>query len=212
MAEPRPAPHFATLAQQEHAAHLGMWVFLASESLLFAGLLCLYGAYRAHAPAAFALGVAHNTRLLGSINTAILLCSSYAAASAVHALRAGRRALSVGLLALTVAMGAGFLAIKIHEYALHFAEGIKPGGAGRFFVEHTDAGLRPFWTLYYLTTGLHAFHVAVGLMVLVWLAVRVARGRVTPEVSHPLALGAMYWHLVDVVWIFVWPLYYLTAG
>lgn len=199
-------------AREEHAAHLGLMVFLASEALLFAALFALYGAYRVTYPAAFAFGVAHSTHALGAINTAVLLTSSFTAAVAVHALRAGRRGRSLALLALTLLLGAGFLVIKGIEYAQHLGEGITPSGRGRFFTQHPAAGLPSFWTLYYFTTGLHAVHVLVGLMVLAVLGVSVARGSVTPARSYPLALGVTYWHLIDAVWIFVWPLYYLAAG
>ena len=202
---------FADAAQREHAARLGLWVFLASEALLFAGLLALYAACRAQHPRAFAEGVTHATRALGAINTGVLLTSSYAVAASVHALRRGRRGLSLALLGVTVAMGAGFLAIKFTEYARHVHEGIEPGGRGRFFAAHTDPGLATFWTLYYTTTGLHAVHVTVGALVLVWLWGRVAFGR-SRDASRALSLGATYWHFVDLVWIFVWPLYYLLGG
>jgi cytochrome c oxidase subunit 3 len=211
MAEPQVAEPYDSLERQSHAAHLGMWVFLASEVLLFAGFFALYAGYRAHYAFGFATGVEHNTRMLGTINTLVLLTSSYAVASAVHALRRERVVTSVALLVATVFMGAVFLVIKFTEYAEHFHEGIYPGGRGHFFAEHLEPGLREFWTLYYATTGLHAIHVTVGMGVLAWTAWRVARGRVNPVHEHPLALAAMYWHLVDVIWIFVWPLFYLTG-
>jgi cytochrome c oxidase subunit 3 len=211
MTEPRVAEPYDSLERQAHAAHLGMWVFLASELLLFAGFFALYAGYRATYPLGFAIGVEHNTRLLGTINTLVLLTSSYAVASAVHALRGGRVVRAVTLLFATVALGIVFLAIKFTEYAKHFQEGIYPGGRGAFFAQHGESGLREFWTLYFATTGLHAIHVTVGLFVLVWMAWRVARGHVSATHDHPLALAAMYWHLVDVVWIFVWPIFYLTG-
>jgi cytochrome c oxidase subunit 3 len=211
MAEVASENPFADAAQREHAAHLGLWVFIASEALLFAGLLALYAACRAHHPRAFAEGVTHATRVLGAINTAVLLTSSYAVAASVHALRRGRRALSLALLGITIAMGAGFLAIKFTEYAQHLHEGIEPGGRGHFFAAHTEPGLATFWTLYYATTGLHAVHVAVGVFVLAWLWARVAFGR-PDDTARSLPLGATYWHFVDLVWIFVWPLYYLLGS
>lgn len=211
MAEPRAAEHFDSLERQAHAAHLGMWLFLASEVLLFAGFFALYAAYRAMYPAGFGAGVEYNTRLLGSLNTLVLLTSSYAAASSVHALRAARVQLSLAWIGATIVLGAVFLAIKFGEYAAHFHDGIFPGGRGHFFAEHAEPGLREFWTLYFATTGLHAIHVTVGLLVLAWLGWRVARGKISAAVDHPLALGAMYWHLVDVIWIFVWPLFYLMG-
>jgi cytochrome c oxidase subunit 3 len=214
MVDPRavePAAHFATVEQQEHAAHLGMWIFLASEVLLFAGLFALYASYRLAYGAGFIDGVAHNTRVLGSVNTAVLLASSFAVAQAVHALRTGRARLAVALVGVTLAAGVAFLAIKFTEYALHFHEGIWPGGQGRFFHAHTTAGLAEFWTLYFVMTGLHAIHVTVGMAVLAVLAWQVASGRVSAAKPWPLAVGATYWHLVDVIWIFLWPIFYLAG-
>lgn len=211
MAEPQVAEPYDSLERQSHAAHFGMWVFLASEMLLFAGFFALYAGYRVSYPLGFAAGVEANTRVLGSINTLVLLTSSYVVASSVHALRRERVVKTVTLLFLTMALGAAFLAIKITEYAKHFHEGIYPGGRGHYFALHGEPGLREFWTLYFATTGLHAIHVTVGLGVLAWMTWRVARGRVNAVHDHPLALAAMYWHLVDVVWIFVWPLFYLMG-
>jgi cytochrome c oxidase subunit III len=206
------AEHFQDLERQAHAARLGMWIFLTSEMLLFAGLFALYCGYRGAYPAAFAYGVAHNTRALGSINTLVLLGSSYAVACAVLSLREGHVVRTQVLLAIAVALGGVFLAIKFYEYSEHFHEGIYPGGEGRFFVEHALKGAQTFWTLYFVTTGLHALHVTVGMGVLVAMCLRVRSGSVSPGYEHPLTIGAMYWHLVDVIWIFVWPLYYLMHG
>lgn len=187
-----------------------MWIFLASEFLLFAGLFALYGGYRAHAPAAFEEGVRHAKKALGSLNTAILLVSSTLAALSVHAARDGRRKRSAVLLALTIALGIAFLVIKFYEYSLHFDEGIFPGGSGRFFTTHPAPSLIPFWTLYFATTGLHAVHVAVGIVVLASTGFSLWRGTINPHRIHPLENAALYWHLVDTIWIFVWPLYYLA--
>ncbi|MEO7093443.1 MAG: cytochrome c oxidase subunit 3, partial [Polyangiales bacterium] len=206
------AAHFESLEQQSHAAHLGMWVFLASEVLLFAGLFALYAAYRAHHGRGFEEGIEHSARTIGSINTGVLLCSSYSAASSVLALRQGKRGLTLLLLAVTILLGFAFLGLKAHEYLDHFHEGVYPGGAGRFFVEHPTPGLPTYFTLYFLMTGLHVIHVTAGLLVLAWLGFKVWRGTLRPPKDHPLALGVMYWHLVDIIWIFLWPLFYLTGG
>jgi cytochrome c oxidase subunit 3 len=214
-ASPANAPHvpyFQDLERQAHAARLGMWVFLASELLLFAGLFALYASYRAHYPQAFGWGVEHNVRLLGTLNTAVLICSSYAVASSVHVLRQGRAKLAAALIAFTLASGVAFLVIKGYEYASHFREGVFPGGQGRFFLENPAPGLKLFYTLYFLMTGLHGIHVIVGMGVLTWLLVRILRGKVAPPFTHPLDIGAIYWHLIDVVWIFLWPIFYLTPG
>jgi len=200
------------MEQEARAAHLGMWIFLASELLLFAALFALYGASRAHYPEAFGFGVAHGARVLGMTNTALLICSSYAAASAVHAIRDGRGRAAGLLLAFTITCGAGFLAIKGVEYAQHFREGIFPGGAGVFFHEHPLEGLPSFYTVYFLMTGLHGVHVIVGMGILTWMMIRALRGRLAPPFTHPLVLGVLYWHLIDIIWIFLWPLFYLLPG
>ena len=209
---PAHAEHFESLAQQSHAAHLGMWIFLGSEALLFAGMFALYAALRWQHGRGFEVGIAHSEKTLGSINTGILLLSSYAVATAVLSLRDGKRRTSLALVLFTIACGAAFLALKLHEYSTHFHEGIYPGGVGRFFDEHPEPGIAAFFTLYFIVTGLHSLHVLIGMGVLAWLAWKIAQRQIAPPHDHPLALGAMYWHLVDIVWIFLWPLFYLTAG
>jgi cytochrome c oxidase subunit III len=203
--------HFQDLEQQAHAARLGIWIFLASELLLFAGLFALYGAYRAHYPAAFGWGVDHNVRILGTLNTAILISSSYSVATSVHMLRKGRARLAAGLLAFTLLCGCLFLFIKGIEYAGHFREGVFPGGHGAFFASQPQ-GVKVFYTLYFLMTGLHGIHVVVGMGILAWLCQRILRGKLAVPHTHPLDIGAVYWHLIDVVWIFLWPIFYLTPG
>jgi cytochrome c oxidase subunit 3 len=204
--------HFQDLERQAQAARLGMWVFLASEILLFAGLFALYASYRTHYPVAFGWGVEHNIRALGTLNTAVLICSSYAVASSVHAMRKGKGGLAAALLLVAILCGVGFLVIKGIEYAGHFREGVFPGGHGAFFGENRATGLKVFYTLYFLMTGLHGVHVLVGMGVLGWLLVKIRRGGLAPPFTHPLELGAVYWHLVDIVWIFLWPIFYLTPG
>ncbi|HEY8078295.1 MAG TPA: cytochrome c oxidase subunit 3 [Labilithrix sp.] len=202
--------HFAGLEEQESAARLGLWVFLGSEALLFAGLFMLYAALRVEHPHAFHEGVHHATKTLGSINTGVLLVSSGFVAYAVHAIRQGRRALAVGCTSVTIVLGLVFFAIKITEYAKHWSEGIGPGARGAFFTEHADKTLPAFWTLYYTATGLHAVHVLVGITVLAILVLGIVRGKVDERTAYRLECGATYWHLVDLFWIFLWPLFYLA--
>jgi len=204
------APHFESRAAQAHAARFGMWIFLSSELLLFAGLFALYAAGRVAHPEAFREGIAHATKTLGSINTAILLSSSTSVAVAVELVKSGRRSLSAGALGLTVLLGAVFLTLKFSEYAEHFRAGIFPGGSGYFFVQHPSQGLALFWTLYFVTTGLHAIHVTVGLLLLSLTARLVIQGRIDSTRAYGLHNAALYWHLIDLVWIFLWPLYYLS--
>ncbi len=200
---------FESLEKQAYAARLGMWVFLASEMLFFSGFFALYAAYRMEHPVGFGVGVAHNTVVYGSTNTAVLLVSSYFVALAVHELREQRRGRSALWVGATVLLGLCFLAIKASEYVAHFHEGIYPAGHGRFFDVYGDRGTKMFFNLYFCMTGLHAVHVIVGLGVLGVTIVRIWRGNVG---AHALTIAAMYWHFVDIVWIFLWPLFYLIPG
>ncbi len=216
---PSPAAHpvsvgdqWEDMEKQAHAARFGMWVFLGTEILFFSGLFALYTAYRVEHPTGFDVGVAHNTIVYGSVNTGVLLVSSFFVALAVHELRRGRNELSASLVGLTILFGLGFLGIKTAEYLHHFSDGIFPGGTGHFFEEHTEPGIKMFYTLYFCMTGLHAIHVFAGCCVLGFLLWKVARREIGAWAPHPLAIGAIYWHLVDVIWIFLWPLFYLVPG
>ncbi|HSR98814.1 MAG TPA: cytochrome c oxidase subunit 3 family protein [Kofleriaceae bacterium] len=199
---------YDSLERQHATAQLGMWVFLGSESLLFAGLFALYAAYRFAYPAEFHAASAHANLLIGTINTYILLTSSLTMALAIHATRQGNRRRTVALLAVTIAFGLAFDALKLVEYAGHLREGLAPG-AYYSFAELPAHGVVLYVTLYYLLTGLHALHVTGGVCVVIWLAVRARRGDFTPQSHIALELGGLYWHLVDLVWIFLWPLLYL---
>jgi cytochrome c oxidase subunit 3 len=141
------------------------------------------------------------------------LTSSFLIALAVHGLRHGRTRAAAILAAATALLGVLFLLIKGYEYYDHFRHGIFPGGQGPWFSEGTRLpGTAAFWTLYFLMTGLHALHVIVGVVVLAVLGILVARRRIVPAAPHALENGAMYWHLVDIIWLFLWPLLYLTKG
>lgn len=202
------ADHFESMEVQAHAARLGMWVFLCSELLLFAGLFTLFAASRAHDPRGFHEGLTHAARMLGSINTGVLLVSSTTAALGVQALRDSRTKRSLALILVTACLGVLFLVIKIVEYGKHLSEGIAPGGRGEWFTSHGDAPI--YWTLYYLMTGVHAIHVCVGVSLLLWTAMRLRRGAIDHDTSYRLDLVVLYWHLVDLIWIFLWPLLYLA--
>jgi cytochrome c oxidase subunit 3 len=206
------AHHFGTFEKEAHATRFGMWIFLASEMLLFAGLITLYSAGRVLHPEAFDEGIGHNLRWLGSINTLVLITSSFTAALAVHAAKALKRGSTLRMLGATAVLGLAFLGFKSYEYAQHLLEGAGPGGETHFFAAHPTPGLPLFFSLYYLTTGAHAVHVIVGLIVICVLMTKVFRRVLEPRLSHHVELGALYWHLVDVIWIFLWPLYYLTGG
>lgn len=201
---------YDSLETQQHAARLGMWVFLGSETLLFAALFALYMAYRMIYPEGFAAGVEHSDQVMGTLNTVVLITSSFTVALAVHAVRDGHRRGVGWLLLATIALAGVFLVIKGFEYAHHFRDGIYPGHL--FDNDELDThGRGPilFFTLYFFMTGLHALHVIAGIVFLGVVAVVHRRRPYTSESYVPLDLGALYWHLVDAVWIFLWPIFYL---
>lgn len=206
----RLAIQFSDLAKQDHAARFGMWVFLASELLLFGGLFALYVAYRIDFPEDFLSGVEHNALALGTTNTFVLIISSFTIAWSIHMLRKGRPRVTVIMLIVTMALGVLFLVFKGIEYNDHFAHGIFPG-QHYAFAELPTHGATMFFTLYYLMTGLHAIHMIIGLIIVAWLTTRVWRGITTARYHSDLEVGALYWHLVDSIWIFLWPLFYLTG-
>jgi cytochrome c oxidase subunit 3 len=195
---------FATLDQQAHAVRLAVWVFLASELMLFAALLGLYSGLRSAWPESFRRGILGNDVALGTLNTAILITSSLLVALALDATRTGRARRTASLLGGSIVLGGAFLVVKAIEYRHHFEEGVWPGVG-------SEPGLVAFHNIYFASTGLHALHVIAGMTLLGWLGVRAARGDFGPERSEhvPLELGGLYWHLVDVIWIFLWPLFYL---
>lgn len=208
MSRRRLGEQFESLEKQDHAARFAMWVFLASEILLFAALFGLYTSYRAMYPDDFARAASHNNIAIGTINTFILITSSATVALSLLTVRGGRMRLTSGLLLFSIACGGVFLILKGIEYSEHFHEGFYPG-VGYRNAELASSGARLFFTLYFLITGLHAFHVIVGLAVLGWLTLGSVRGEFGPHNHVRFELGTLYWHLVDIIWIFVWPLLYL---
>ncbi len=222
--EPRPAMHlhqhqFDDLAQQTDAARLGMWLFLATEVLFFGGLFAAYTAYRYVYPHAFADASRHLSVLFGTLDTAVLLTSSLTMALAVFASQnmgdsaeerrqAGRKI--AGLLVLTAALGAGFLVLHAYEYYTDWVEHHVPGRS--FHWEGADAGhAHLFFLIYFLLTGLHSLHVAIGVGLLGFMAVLAWRGRFSREYHNPIEITGLYWHFVDMVWVFLFPLLYLIA-
>jgi cytochrome c oxidase subunit III len=205
-----PGEHFESPEQREHAAHFGMWLFLTSETLLFGALFGLYTGYRVWYGSAFREAARHNDARLGTLNTLILVSSSFFAAWAVHAAGSGRRKAVVRCLLVTVCLGLAFLGVKAYEYSEHFAQGIFPGGYYRF-AELPGSGPRLFFTLYFFLTALHAAHVIGGLVTLSVLAFYRTGRRYDSARFVALELGVLYWHLVDVIWIFLWPLLYLAG-
>jgi cytochrome c oxidase subunit 3 len=188
---------------------LGMWVFLGSEALLFAGLFALYAAYRAMYGDDFLAALKHNTLWYGTTNTFILLTSSLTVALTIWAARHGRWRWIVGLLLATIAQGLAFLFIKGFEYLRHAREGALPG-PWYHMAELPTFGANRFYTLYWVMTSLHALHVTAGILVLAWMCARAWQRAYTVEHHTTLEMGTLYWHLVDLIWIFLWPLLYLS--
>lgn len=202
------AHHFESLEKQSHAHRLGMWLFLASEILLFTALFAAYAVYRFLYPEAFALSSRAIETSFGLVNTIVLVTSSYTVALGLDASAKGNGRRTALLYGASVAMGLLFLALKYVEYHHHFTEGQLPG---RHYAYEAIAapGVTIFWSLYFLITGLHGIHVVVGMTILAIVAVKAARGAYSPEYHVGVELAGLYWHLVDLIWIFVFPLIYL---
>jgi cytochrome c oxidase subunit 3 len=202
------AHQFDDAEQQRDASTLGMWVFLVTEIMFFAGMFTAYVIYRALYPEAFAHASHHLDVALGTINTAVLITSSLTMALAVHAAQVGRRSLLLAFLFLTMALGATFLVIKGVEYAHKFHEGLVPGPGFRY--AGPDAPQQQlFFSIYFGLTGLHAAHMVIGLGLLTVLVLQARRGRFGPAYHTPVEITGLYWHFVDIVWIFLFPLLYL---
>jgi cytochrome c oxidase subunit 3 len=208
------AHHFDDAQQQLEASRLGMWVFLATEVLFFGGLLTGYAVYRWQYPSEFAEGSGHMNLWLGTANTAVLLLSSLTMALALYHVQTGGQRRAAGLLLATAALGAMFLAIKGVEYHEKFAEGLFPSGTLRVatFAERSAAAsrLELFFSFYFALTGLHALHVLVGIGLVALMGFMAWRGRFTTAYHTPVELTGLYWHFVDIVWVFLFPLLYLV--
>lgn len=204
---------FSSLQQQDLARSFGMWVFVSSELLFFGPLLFGYLYLRTHYPYACALASRHTDFWLGTVNTALLLTSSLAIALAGAAARAGDRRRTVRLLWLTMALGLAFLAVKGVEWRQEIGEHLFPGPGFRpddAPGAETLHGMLLFFLLYFLLTGMHALHIVVGLAVCGLLAWRLQRRADGPSAGS-VELAGLYWHFVDVVWIFLYPLLYLVG-
>ena len=228
---------FVEMPQQREASILGMWTFLATEILFFGALFAAYAVYRHFYFYAFRYASQEYLKwYLGGINTGVLLCSSLTVALSVHEAHAGNNKKLLWLLLLTMALGVTFLTIKGTEYYIDYRENVVPGG--RFFhpeLPHTDqaadliretqranpglsfdeasdrakSNIRLFMTFYFIMTGIHATHMIVGLGLFTYLAINAYRGRFSRHYYNPVEICGLYWHFVDLVWIFLFPLLYL---
>ena len=204
------AHQFDDLEQQRDAASLGMWIFLATEVMFFGGMFLGYTVYRSMYPEAFAAASNRLGLAAGAINTTILILSSFTMASAVYfAALARRRSLQVSLL-LTIVLGAAFLGIKGYEYQEKFGDRLVPGALFTFPAPFASAA-EIFFSFYFAMTGMHALHMIIGLGLLFYLFFGARRGRYTAGYYTPVELVGLYWHFVDIIWIFLFPLLYLLG-
>jgi cytochrome c oxidase subunit III len=205
------AHQFDSLDQQREASTLGMWVFLVTEVLFFGGLFLTYTVYRAQYPLAFGAASRELDVVLGGVNTAVLITSSLTMALAVHAAQMGQRRALMLLLVATMALGAVFLGIKGFEYYHKFVEHHVPGPSFQFAEAEYARNAQIFFSLYFLMTGLHALHMIIGIGIMLFMLRWAWNGTITPEYHSPIEISGLYWHFVDIVWIFLFPLLYLIG-
>lgn len=209
-ASPLVAHQFEDAAQQREAATLGMWLFLATEVLFFGALFLSYTVYRIEYPEAFASASNHTLIVFGSINTGILLVSSLCMVLAVRAAEVRRSLATGGLLALTATLGVAFLTLKGFEYRQEIHEGMLPGAG--FHLEGADSPhAEMFFYLYFLMTGVHALHVTIGVLLLGWFSLRALFTFGPERLTTSVDLLGLYWHFIDLVWVFLFPLIYLVG-
>jgi cytochrome c oxidase subunit 3 len=205
------AHQFDDVEQQRRAVSLGMWAFLLNEVMFFGGLFGTYPVYRVLYPEAFHAGSAELDRVLGTVNTAVLIASSLTMAMAVWSAEHGKRRALMGFLLATLALGMVFVGIKGVEYHDKFVHHHVPGP-----LFHWDHGGGPqvqiFFSLYFAMTGFHALHMLIGFGLLLWLLFDARRGRFGPAYFAPVEIVGLYWHFVDIVWIFLFPLLYLIGA
>jgi len=204
------AHQFDSLEQQKESATLGMWFFLVQEVLFFGGLFLTYMLYRWRDPTAFAAGSHELDILLGGFNTVVLIASSLTMAMAVHSAQTDERKKLVGYLVATGSLGIVFLIVKYFEYSAKWHHHLIPGA--NFHFEGVVGGRAElFFSLYFAMTGMHALHMVIGVAVLLWILKRARAGEFGSHYYNPVECFGLYWHFVDIVWIFLFPMLYLIG-
>jgi len=191
------------------ASKIGMWLFIFTELLLFGGLFIVYSVYRLMNPEAFHLAAHELNRFIGSLNTVLLLISSMTIATATSTLQQKKKGATLVLMAITVIIGIVFLINKYFEWGVKFEHGIWPGS--EHLLNDFSQGEILFFGLYFVMTGLHALHIIIGLIIILVAANRVRMGTVNENRAALLENAGLYWHLVDIIWIFLFPLFYLIT-
>lgn len=204
------AHHFDSADTQFDAGRMGLWIFLVTEILLFGGLFCAFAVFRSWYFQDFVEAHHHLSKLSGSINTVVLIGSSLSMALAVRALQRSDRKQATRMLVITLLCAAAFLVVKYFEYAAKFEHGLLPGalfhGEG-FHGQHPSI----FFSLYFLMTGVHGLHILIGMGLITWMLVGNLRGEYSSRYYAPVENVGLYWHLVDLVWIYLFPLLYLVG-
>ncbi len=207
------AHQFDDLTQQNEADDLGMWLFLSTELMFFGGLFLAYTVYRRQDEATFAAASQELDLFWGTLNTAILLTSSLTVALATHAAESRQRQQLIGLLTATIGLGSLFVSIKFMEYHQKYVHGLMPlGGLPFHWDGPSPAHAALFFDLYFLMTGVHALHMLIGLVILLVLLVKAIRGGLLGDHAAPVRVTGLYWHFVDVVWVFLFPMLYLIGA
>jgi len=204
------AHHFNDTEQQRESAKLGMWIFLLTEILLFGGLFLAYSVYRAWNPDMFYNAHKHLDISLGTLNTVVLISSSVTMALAIRFMQIDKKKHTAAFLLATLILASIFLVVKYFEYAHKFHLGQLPG---KYYTYTGIEGTNPhiFFSIYFAMTGLHGIHVIAGMSVITWLLIRTMKGAFSSSYYTPIELAGLYWHLVDMIWIFLFPLLYLIG-
>lgn len=204
------AHHFSDVEQQKESAKLGMWIFLLTEMLLFGGLFCAYAIFRAWNPEMFYNAHKFLNVRLGTLNTVILITSSLTIALAIRSLQINKKNSAVLFLAMTLIFAAAFLVVKYFEYSHKFHLGQLPG---KFYTFTGVEGSNPhiFFSIYFAMTGLHGIHIMIGMFVIAFMLVKTMNGKFSSEYYTPVEMTGLYWHLVDLIWIYLFPLLYLIG-
>ncbi|MBN2349563.1 MAG: cytochrome c oxidase subunit 3 family protein [Bacteroidales bacterium] len=194
--------------RDDTASKIGMWLFIFTELLLFGGLFIVYSVYRFKNPVAFHLAAEELSKLIGTINTVILLISSMTVAMSISAIQLADRKKAILLLSGTITLALVFLVNKYFEWHGKFEHGLYPGSQELFDLGQGDI---LFFGLYFTMTGLHALHIIVGIIVLTVMLVKVIKKNIQSDNYAQLENAGLYWHLVDLIWIFLFPLFYLIS-
>ena len=206
------AEQFDDLEQQHEASSLGMWVFLATEVMFFGGLFTAYIIFRNLYLPAFEAGSRLLDVRIGALNTAVLLCSSLTMALAVRAAQLGKKGALITFLVLTLLLGLTFVGVKLaFEWRHDFSEGLVPG-LNWTFDGPDSRHLELFFCFYFFMTGVHALHMVIGVGILTVLIIMAWRGKFSPQRYNTVEMSGLYWHFVDIIWIFLFPLLYLIGG